>query len=218
MKKLVIFDLDGTLLNTIADLATATNHALGLNGFPEHEIDEYRFFVGNGINKLFERALPQGEKSQSNIMKIREAFLKFYDEHNCDLTNPYDGIPELLESLAKRKIAMAVASNKYHAATVKLIKHYFPNIKFDAVMGNIEGVPAKPDPQIVFNIIKEKNFENKDILYVGDSGVDMQTAMNAGIEACGVVWGFRPEEELKAFGPKYIVSTPAEILKIAEMQ
>lgn len=218
MKKLVIFDLDGTLLNTIADLATATNHALKLNGFPEHKVDEYRFFVGNGINKLFERALPEGEKNENNILKIRKAFLKFYDKHNCDLTKPYEGIPELLDSLVKRNIAIAVASNKYHTATTKLIEHYFPNIKFDTIMGNIDGVPAKPDPQIVFNILKDKNIENSDILYVGDSGVDMQTAMNAGIEACGVVWGFRPEEELKVFKPKYIVSNPEEILKIAEIQ
>lgn len=218
MKKFVIFDLDGTLLNTIADLAISTNHALRENGFGEHEIEEYKFFVGNGINKLFERALPEGEKSEENILKIRKSFLKFYDEHNCDFTKPYEGIPELLESLAKRNISIAVASNKYHSATEKLIMHYFPNIKFDAVMGNIEGVPAKPDPQIVFNILKGKNLKNEEILYVGDSGVDMQTAINSNIDACGVVWGFRPEEELTAFKSKYIVRHPEEILKIAEMQ
>lgn len=215
MKKLIIFDLDGTLLNTISDLAASTNHALKLNGFMEHDTEQYRFFVGNGINKLFERALPEGQKTEENIRIIREAFLPYYDSHNCDFTVPYTGIRELLLGLQEKGIEMAVTSNKYHSATEKLIRHYFPEIKFLSVLGNITGVPAKPDPQIVFNTIGGTEYEKSEILYVGDSGVDMQTALNAGISACGVTWGFRPKEELEAFSPEFIVDTPGEIMKIA---
>lgn len=216
MKKLVIFDLDGTLLNSIADLACSTNHALKANGFREREIHEYPFFVGNGINKLFERALPEGEKTEENIQKIRKTFLKHYDAHNCDATVPYEGIMDLLSQLQEKGISMAVTSNKYDSATKKIISHYFKDIKFLSVMGNTEGVPAKPDPQIVFNTLKPYSFRKEEILYVGDSGVDMQTAKNAGIDACGVTWGFRPLEELKSFNPEFIVDRPEEILSIVE--
>ena len=146
MKKLVIFDLDGTLLNTIADLAHSTNHALRQNGFPTHDVKEYNFFVGNGINKLFERALPEGEKTAENILKVREEFLKHYDLHNTDRSVPYPGVPELLALLQERGIKLAVASNKYQAATRKLIAHFFPSIQFTEVLGQREGVKAKPDP------------------------------------------------------------------------
>ena len=123
MKKLLIFDLDGTLLNTIADLAQSTNHALEKNGFPPHETDEYRFFVGNGINKLFERALPQEARTEENIGLIRKDFLAFYDRHNTDYSRPYPGIPQLLRTLQGKGFRLAVASNKYQAATGKLIRH-----------------------------------------------------------------------------------------------
>ena len=149
MKKLVIFDLDGTLLNTIADLAAATNQALQYYGYPTHETEAYRFFVGNGINKLFERALPEGERTEENVLKIRSQFIPYYDEHNADLSRPYPGISELLKTLQQQGIMIAVASNKYQAATRKLIAHYFPEINFVEVLGQREGIPAKPDPSIV---------------------------------------------------------------------
>lgn len=214
MKRLVIFDLDGTLLNTIEDLAHSTNHALKLNGFKEHPTEEYKFFVGNGINKLFERALPEEDRNEKTILKIRKSFLEYYDIHNCDYTKPYEGIIEMLEFLQEKGVAMAVASNKYDSATQKIIKHFFGNIDFVSVYGNIDGCPTKPDPQIVENTIKRFPCDKKEILFVGDSGVDMQTANNAGIEACGVKWGFRPVEELETFNPKYIVNSPEEIIKI----
>lgn len=144
MKKLVIFDLDGTLLNTIADLAAATNQALQYYGYPTHETEAYRFFVGNGINKLFERALPEGERTEENVLKIRSQFIPYYDEHNADLSRPYPGISELLKTLQQQGIMIAVASNKYQAATRKLIAHYFPEINFVEVLGQREGIPAKP--------------------------------------------------------------------------
>lgn len=211
MKKLVIFDLDGTLLNTIADLALSTNYALDKLGYPTHEVEAYNFMVGNGINKLFERALPEGEKTEENVLRVRKEFVPFYDMHNADESRPYPGIPELLSRLQDAGIQVAVASNKYQAATQKLITHYFPTIKFTAVFGQRDGVNVKPDPTIVFDILKIANIEKNDVLYVGDSGVDMQTAANAGVTACGVTWGFRPRAELEEFNPAYIVDSAKEI-------
>ena len=197
MKKLVIFDLDGTLLNTIADLAHSTNYALNKLGYPTHEIEKYNFMVGNGINKLFERALPEGEKTEENVLRVRKEFIPYYDIHN-----------------ASAGIQIAVASNKYQAATEKLVAHYFPEIRFTAVFGQREGVNVKPDPTVVLDILKLANVRKEDVLYVGDSGVDMQTAANAGVTACGVTWGFRPRTELEEFAPQYITETAEEIKRL----
>lgn len=213
MKKLVIFDLDGTLLNTIADLAQSTNHALRQNGFPTHDVNEYNFFVGNGINKLFERALPEGEKTEENILKVRIEFLKHYDQHNTDRSAPYPGIPELLAGLQERGIKLAVASNKYQAATRKLIAYFFPTIRFAEVLGQREGVKAKPDPSIVNEIVEQTGISKEDTLYVGDSDVDMQTAINSEVTSCGVTWGFRPRAELEKYTPAYIAEKAEDILK-----
>ena len=214
MKKLVIFDLDGTLLNTIADLAQSTNHALETLGYPTHEEAAYKFMVGNGINKLFERALPEGRKTEENILKVRSRFIPYYDLHNADKSRPYPGISELLARLQSQQIQLAVASNKYQSATEKLIARYFPTIRFVAVYGQREGIASKPDPSIVFDILKQASIAPDDTLYVGDSGVDMQTALNAHITACGVTWGFRPRTELEAFCPKHIVDKPEAIESI----
>ena len=214
MKKLVIFDLDGTLLNTIADLAQSTNHALQALGYPTHPEEAYNFMVGNGINKLFERALPEGEKSEENVLRVRREFIPYYDRHNADKSRPYPGIPELLEQLQAEGVRLAVASNKYQAATTKLIARYFPDIRFTAVFGQREGINVKPDPTIVHDILDATHIAPEEVLYVGDSGVDMQTAANAGVTACGVTWGFRPRTELEAFHPAYIVDRADEIFGI----
>lgn len=211
MKKLVIFDLDGTLLNTIADLANSTNYALKVLGYPIHEPDKYNFMVGNGINKLFERALPDGEKTEENVLRVRQEFVPYYDQHNADKNRPYPGVTELLETLQTAGMQLAVASNKYQAATEKLIAHYFPNIKFTAVFGQREGIPVKPDPIIVKEILQIAKVQEEETLYVGDSGVDMQTAINAGVTSCGVTWGFRPRTELESFHPDHIVDNAEEI-------
>ena len=211
MKKLVIFDLDGTLLNTIADLANSTNYALKVLGYPIHEPDKYNFMVGNGINKLFERALPDVEKTEENVLRVRQEFVPYYDQHNADKSRPYPGVTELLETLQTAGMQLAVASNKYQTATEKLIAHYFPNIKFTAVFGQREGIPVKPDPIIVKEILQIAKVQEEETLYVGDSGVDMQTAINAGVTSCGVTWGFRPRTELESFHPDHIVDNAEEI-------
>ena len=216
MKKLVIFDLDGTLLNTIADLAAATNQALQYYGYPIHDTDAYRFFVGNGINKLFERALPENERSEENILKIRSQFVPYYDKHNADFSRPYPGIAALLLALQKDGRKIAVASNKYQAATRKLIAHYFPEINFVEVLGQREGIPAKPDPSIVNDIIATAGVTKEEVLYVGDSNVDMQTAHNAGVTAVGVAWGFRPRTALEALHPAHIIEKAEELIPLLD--
>jgi phosphoglycolate phosphatase len=212
--KLIIFDLDGTLLNTISDLAHSTNYALEKNGFPQHPIEAYKYFVGNGIHKLFERALPGGNKTEENIIKIRKVFLPYYDSHNTEYTKPYEGIPELLNILQTKGIKMAVASNKYQRATEKLISRYFPEIKFTAVFGQRENVPVKPDPAIIHEIFRIADIPASEAVYVGDSGVDMQTASNSGITSIGVTWGFRPRSELEASGAVHIADSTKDILQL----
>lgn len=170
--------------------------------------------VGNGVNKLFERALPEGEKTEENVRRVRNEFVPHYDIHNADDSRPYPGISELLSYLQSEGVQLAVASNKYQAATEKLVAHYFPEIHFTAVFGQREGVNVKPDPIIVFDILQLANVEKKDVLYIGDSGVDMQTAANAGVTACGVTWGFRPKSELEEFNPAYIADAAEKIKEL----
>lgn len=214
MKKLAIFDLDGTLLNTIADLAQSTNYALQTLGYPTHEEKAYKFMVGNGINKLFERALPEGEKSAENILRMRAEFIPYYDIHNADKSCPYPGICELLEVMQQKGIILAVASNKYQSATEKLVAHYFPQVHFAAVFGQREGIQPKPNPTVIEDILSLTHINREEVLYIGDSGVDMQTAINANVTACGVLWGFRPQSELEAFHPTYLVNKAEEILSL----
>lgn len=216
MKKLVIFDLDGTLLNTIADLAAATNQALRTLGFPTHEEKAYLQFVGNGIYKLFERALPLQYRTTENIARVKELFVPYYNAHGTDLTAPYEGIPALLETLQQRGLQLAVASNKYQAATAQLVAHYFPTISFAAVYGQQEGLPTKPNPLLVEKIMQQVSVSAADTLYVGDSEVDMQTAINAQVEACAVLWGFRTREQLQAYHPAHLAENPADILRYLE--
>ncbi|MBR5540830.1 MAG: HAD family hydrolase [Bacteroides sp.] len=212
MKKLVIFDLDGTLLDTIADLAMATNFALKQLGYPTHDAKTIRTFVGNGINKLLERSLPTNEQAEDTVMKMRMHFVPYYDEHNADLSAPYPGIESLLEILQEKGVMLAVASNKYQEATGKLVAQYFPTISFVEVLGQREGIAVKPDPTIVFDILKKANVSPEEVLYVGDSGVDMQTAKNAGVDAVGVTWGFRPRIELESFQHLGLIDQAEELL------
>lgn len=211
MKKLVIFDLDGTLINTISDLATSTNAALEACGFPTHQLEEYPLFVGNGVNKLFERALPEGERTPENMLRMRTFFLSHYNLHDTDLSKPYPGMLELLTRLQKEGFILAVASNKYQEATSKIIKKLLPQIEFKAILGQRENIPTKPDPRIIHDLLAFTGCTAEETFFVGDSGVDMETASNAQIKACGVTWGFRSRTELATFNPAYLVDKPAEI-------
>ncbi len=211
MKKLVIFDLDGTLLNTIADLAASANYALVQNGFPARTEEECRGFVGNGIDKLLERALPSGQQTPENVARLKPVFLTHYDQHNADLTTVYPGVAELIDGLYKRGIGLAVLSNKYQAAAEKLVKHYFPAVSFTAVIGQRPGVPTKPNPVGVYEILRRAGVSKENVLYVGDSDVDVLTAQNAGVPCCAVSWGFRSRVELEGLSPALLVDAPLEI-------
>ena len=216
MKSYVIFDLDGTLLNTIDDLASATNHALRTLGYPTHGKWVYPNMVGNGVKKLLERALPDDARTEKIMADALAAFKEYYGEHCCDETQPYPGIDALLEDLTARGINLAVTSNKYAEAVDKIIHHYFPNANFRAILGNVDGMPRKPDPSIVFQALSMCPTPKADVLYVGDSGVDMETARRACIESVGVTWGFRPIRELQQAYADHIISTPSQILDLIE--
>lgn len=211
-RQLVIFDLDGTMLNTIADIAMATNHALSAFGYPTHSEEKIKSFVGNGVSKLLERALPEDKRTEENIALLREAFTEYYDKHNADLSTPYPGIASLLSQLQENGVLLAVASNKYQSATEKLVAHYFPGIDFVCVLGQRTGIPVKPSPDIVHEIMATANVYRKDTIYVGDSGVDMQTANNAGINAVAVSWGFRPRQELETYCPFAIIDKAEDLI------
>lgn len=214
MKKLVIFDLDGTLLNTIDDLATSVNYALSLHGYPIHEVGEYPAFVGNGVDKLIERALPCDARSSECVKRVKSDFATYYDEHNAVYTRPYDGIEELLLALQDRGVMLAVASNKYHKATVSIVTHYFPSIEFVSLLGQRDNFPKKPHPAIVNEILSMTRVDVNDVLYVGDSDVDMTTASLASVESVGVTWGFRSEECLRGAGACHIIDSPVELLQL----
>jgi len=216
MKKLVIFDLDGTLLNTIEDLGTAANYALERNGYATHSLASYPYFVGNGVRRLITRVLPEDAREPSIVDHVLADFMEYYDEHNCDFTRPYNGIPELLDDLRDMGVGMAVASNKYHKAVVKIINHYFPTIQFVAVEGQKDGINVKPDPSIIFAIIAQAKVLKVDTLYVGDSGVDMEAARRACVDSVGVTWGFRSEKELVEYHAGVIVHNPVDILNIVD--
>ena len=218
---IIIFDLDGTLINTIDDLGQACNHALSACGFPTHKIEDYPRLVGNGINKLIERALPEADRNEETVLRLREYFVPYYDEHNCDLTRPYDGITELLHTLKEQGHFLAVASNKYQAATEKIVAQLFPGV-FDVVLGERENIARKPDPQIVYDIVEclengasAYSLELKDnLLYIGDSLVDAETARAAGATLALCTWGFEAADKLAAFKPDYLIEKPEEILRI----
>lgn len=212
MKQLVIFDLDGTLLNTIADLGNAANHALQCAGLPTHQPSAYPRFVGNGVRKLIERVLPESMRTPDQIETLLADFKEYYNNHLTDFTEPYPGIPQMLNTLTGRGVKLAVASNKYQGAVEELIHHFFPGIPWAAIEGQKEGVPVKPDPSIVFEILSKSPTPKSDVLYVGDSGVDMETARRACVESCGVTWGFRPVDELLSNHADHIAGTPAQLL------
>ncbi len=210
-KGLVIFDLDGTLLNTIADLGEACNYALRTMGYAEHPIAAYNYMVGNGVRKLLERANP--DVDSEGVDHLLHHFREYYDEHCTDHTVPYPGIPELLKELADNGVAIAVATNKYQSAAEKIMRHFFPHTEFVAILGQTDDRPAKPDPSIDFQILLEHPTPKARVLHVGDSAVDIETARRACVESVGVSWGFRPVSELRRAFADHVVSSPSEILK-----
>ena len=210
--ELVIFDLDGTLLDTIGDLGEACNHALKECGCPEREMKEYNSLVGRGIDNLFRGALPEGMRTEDMVRNMRGFFIPYYDRHKCDRTKPYEGIVGVLETLRETGIKVAVASNKYQEGTEALVRHFFGFMEFVKVLGQGEGRPIKPSPEIVEEAINAAgNPPKENVIYIGDSNVDMETGRNAGVRTIGVTWGFRTREELEAYKPWRIADSPADL-------
>lgn len=206
-----IFDLDGTLLDTLQDLATSVNYALRQHHMPEHSIDDVRRFVGNGVRRLMERAVPEGTADPA-FEAAFAAFREYYMEHSLDTTRPYDGIPELIHELKQRGCRMAVVSNKMMAATQELVHHFFPEIEVAIGEHEAEGIRKKPAPDTVFAAMKQLG--QGSAVYVGDSDVDLATARNSGLPCISVLWGFRDREFLLAHGATTFVERPMDILDI----
>lgn len=214
MKKLVIFDLDGTLLNTITDLGHAANYALEKNGYPTHHLSSYPHFVGNGITRLIERVLPAEARTEEIVDRMRVDFMHYYNEHLVDTTEPYPGIEDMLRDLQAAGVKMAVATNKYQEAATRLILHFFPYISWVMIAGQIPGYPVKPDPSVVFRILSEYPTPKADVMMVGDSAVDIETARRACVESTGVSWGFRSIAELTEAYADHIINAPDQLLSI----
>ena len=211
MYKTYIFDLDGTLLNTLGDLAASTNYALRQYGMPEHTIDDVRRFVGNGVGKLIERAIPEG-LANPQYEDVLATFRKYYMLHSLDTTAPYPGIESLLHSLRSHGCNVAVVSNKFYNATVELCRHFFADT-VEVAIGERENIRRKPAPDTVFEAMRQLGVSGEDTVYVGDSDVDVATARNSGIPCISVLWGFRDRDFLIEHGATTFVNTPEDILK-----
>ncbi|MFB1032560.1 MAG: HAD family hydrolase [Aliarcobacter cryaerophilus] len=212
MKKTVIFDLDGTLLDSIEDIASSMNKVLESLQLPTHKIEDYKHFVGGGVDILVENALSNQSKEIKD--EVIKRFKIEYDGKLHSKTLPYDGIYELLDELKKLDINLAVLSNKPHEFTVSYVNHFFKNYNFKEIHGQKKDVPKKPDPKAALDIVKFLNSSCENTYFIGDTKIDMHTAKSANMTAIGVLWGFRDEKELRDFGADFIVSNPLEILKI----
>ncbi len=214
----VIFDLDGTLLNTLEDIAEASNQALATCGLPPFPVDRYRDFVGQGVRRLCERIIPAGDNQQRLMEKCLVEFRRAYSANWNVRTRPYDGTDELLEGLASRDVRMAVLSNKPHDFVRKSVEEYFPKVPFQAVLGEGNGIAPKPDPTGAQQIMEQFGLPPHEFLYLGDTPTDMATAIAAGALPVGASWGFRPTKELEAAGARHIIGQPQELLDIVDAE
>jgi phosphoglycolate phosphatase len=212
----VIFDLDGTLLNTLQDLADSVNKGLIELGLPTHPVEAYRYLVGDGREELALRAIPEDKRDPDTVERLIESINTEYSRRWADTTLPYPGIPELLDNLVARRINLAVLSNKPHDFTLLMVSRLLPRWQFEIVCGALPGVPKKPDCTAAVDIARKMSIKPENIIYLGDSGVDMLTAVSAGMYAVGALWGYRTANELKSAGALALISNPAELLQFLD--
>jgi len=208
----VIFDLDGTLLNTLEDLADSTNRVLRNLGYPEHDLQAYKYFVGNGIEALVERALPEPQRNEKNLLHCIELMKSEYAGRWTNKSHPYPGIPELLEGLIDSGYQVNILSNKADEATQRIVAKLLSPWRFNIVQGAGTNAPKKPDPTAALSIAAQMGFSPHKILFVGDTSIDMQTARASGMYGIGVLWGFRPADELIAGGARILLNDPRDLL------
>jgi len=218
MYKAVIFDLDGTLLDTISDIADSVNATLKKHGHIEYTNDEYKHFVGKGIDELIKRVILEGGIEQAEFDTLKNGYIEEYALRNSIKTKPYEGILELLNTLKSKGIKICILSNKTHFQTEAVVEKYFGNSHFDVVFGKLPEYKTKPNPESAERIIQLLGLRNEDVLYVGDTSTDIETAINAKLNSVGVLWGFRSESELVKAGADFIVMYPNEILGIVERE
>ena len=214
--QLVIFDLDGTILNTIDDLADSANVILQIYGFPTHTVEEIKYMVGNGIPKLVERMIPDGLKNP-DYEQVLSDYIKFYNDNCAIKTAPYDGIIETINQLRQAGVKVAVNTNKVQKAADELCAQYFPGV-FDFISGGAKDIPHKPAPDGVNRILEKTGFKPSDCVFIGDSDVDIMTGKNSGMDAIGVAWGFRGRQFLKEHGARVIIDEPRELIDLFNME
>ena len=214
MYKAILFDLDGTLTDTLADIAAAMNRALRLHGLPEWTVDAYRYLVGDGAKVLSERSV---RDRQELAPAVRQTYQAYYETHNLVISKPYHGVPEMLAALQAQGLALAVFSNKPDADTKAVVRHFFPEVPFAVVRGQVEGIPVKPDPTGALAVAEALGIAPEDFLYLGDTATDMRCAVAAGMHPIGAAWGFRTEQELWDSGAEYVAKTPMDVLNSLQM-
>lgn len=210
--KIAVFDLDGTLTDSLADIAEAANYAMRKLGYPEHELEKFNYMVGDGVRTLIERVLP--DENQDRLEEALAIYNEYYNNNYTVKTYVYDGINEMLRTLKNNGVKLAVASNKTHCFTENVIRHYFGDDLFSIVLGKSEGRPVKPNPAILEAVIEKIGAERKNVFMIGDTSIDINTGKNAGVNTIGCLWGFRTFEELKEAGADHIVKKPHEISEI----
>ena len=214
MYRAVLFDLDGTLTNTLEDIADAMNRALRLHDLPPWPVDAYRYLVGNGAKVLAQRCV---RERQEMAQSVQQTYQAWYETHNLVKTRPYEGVPEMLSALVERGLQLAVFSNKPDADTKAVVRHFFPQIPFAVVRGQVEGVPVKPDPAGALLVAREMGLSPDEFLYLGDTAVDMTCAIAAGMHPVGALWGFRTEEELRRNGAEHLAMRPNDLLLLTDV-
>ena len=214
--KAILFDLDGTLLDTLDDIADSANSTLVRYGLPTHSVDAYRFFIGDGVNMLISRALPHEKRESDIIAKCIQGFRENYSRNWNIKTRPYDGVPELLDALAAMQIKMTILSNKPDDFTKLCVRELLPNHHFEMIIGQHDAIPMKPNPVGAIQIANNLEIAPSQFLYLGDSAIDMDTAVRAGMFPVGALWGFRPLEELQEHGAEAVIQRPVDLLGLLD--